>query len=213
MTIIRASASPPSVSRQAPRPAGTSSQPGGMHATSGFTLIELMATIAISVILITIGIPGFSTLIGNQVLSAEAREFSMSLALARSQALTRKQQIALCKSTDQRECSTVDTVHWEDGWILFVDENADGRRQNGERILRHCAGLDGSVTLRASAEYTNYIAFAADGRGLGSGAPTPPTAGSYRFCDARGAQQARVVEISPIGRARVSPAPGAAACP
>jgi len=182
-----------------------------MHATSGFTLIELMATIAISIILITIGIPGFSTLIGNQVLSAEAREFSMSLALARSQALTRKQQIALCKSTDQSACATVDTVHWEDGWILFVDENADGRRQNDERILRHRAGLDGSVTLRASAEYTNYIAF--DGRSLGSGALEPQPAGRYRVCDARGAAQARVIEISPIGRARVSPAPGAAVCP
>lgn len=211
MTIICARASPPSVSKQTLPPTPTTRQRGGVHEPRGFTLIELMATIAISVILITIGIPGFSTLIGNQVLSAEAREFSMSLALARSQAITRKERIVLCKSTNQRFCSTSDTVHWEDGWILFVDEEPYGQRQTGERILRHRAGLDGSVTLRASAEYTNYIAF--DGRSLGSGAPEPQPAGRYRVCDARGAAQARVIEISPIGRARVSPAPGAAVCP
>jgi len=213
MKIIRARASPLSVSTQRLQPPATIGQRSGAQTPSGFTLIELMMTIAISVVLITVGIPGFATLIGNQVLSAEARQFSMSLALARSQAITRKEQIALCKSTNQSACSTVDTVDWEDGWILFVDENADGQRQTGERILRRRAALDGSVTLRPSAEYTNYIAFATDGRCFGNGDTTPPTAGSYRLCDARGAQLARVVEISPIGRARVAPAPGAAACP
>jgi type IV fimbrial biogenesis protein FimT len=213
MSITRATSRPRSVACQPSQLVATAGRRNHRDGTGGFTLVELMITIAISVILITVGIPGFSAFIRNQVLSAEARQFSMSLALARSQALARKEQISMCKSTNQSSCSTLHTVHWEDGWILFVDENADGKRQDGELVLRHCAGLPSSVSLRASDEYTNYIAFASDGRGFGNGDPTPPTEGTYSFCDARGAQHARVIAISPIGRARVEGMPGAALCP
>ncbi len=204
--------------RAMPRAAQSVTKAGSLRraaasAAAGFTLIELMITISIGVILFTVGIPGFSALISNQVLSAEARNFSVTLALARSQARARKTQISICKSTNGTSCTTLDTDQWEDGWILFVDTSTDGLRQTTEMILRRFDGLGQSFTLRPSAEYADYVAFRADGRAFGSGDLTPPTEGSYRFCDGRGAGHARVVDISPIGRSRVDPDPGASSCP
>lgn len=175
-----------------------------------------MITISISVILLTVGMPGFSAMIKNQVLSAEARTFSMTLALARSQAQSRKTQMVLCKSPNGTSCSRLSTDFWESGWILFVDADVDGTRDVGddaETILRHFEGRGNGFRLRPTAAYTNYIAFGLDGRAFGSGDTTPPTSGSYRFCDARGADHARTVTISPIGRSRVAQGLGAPSCP
>lgn len=192
--------------------------PGYRHPTvanvaAGFTLVELMITISIAVILLVAGVPGFSTLIKNQVLSAEASNFSMTLALARSQARSQKTQISICKSVNETSCTTVDTEKWNEGWIMFIDKDADGILDNADTLLRTYPGVDASVSIGAPDAFKDYIAFVADGRALGSGSTAPPADGQFRFCDQRGAAHARVVDVSPIGRARVDPEPGAASCP
>ena len=180
-----------------------------LHLSHGFTLIELMTTVGIAMILLTIAAPNFSTMISNNTLTAQANDLFANLALARSQAKSRKQMVTVCKSNDADACSTLDTVNWEDGWVMFVDENQNGTRQDAELILRTSEGLTNATTLRADVDFSNYIAFRSDGRSIGSGSSTPPTEGDFRLCDARGAEHARVVAISPIGRAKVPPLPPA----
>ncbi|MGB5832839.1 MAG: GspH/FimT family pseudopilin [Thiohalocapsa sp.] len=182
-------------------------------AIRGFTLVELIAVVSIALVLLTIAAPNFSMMINNNRLTGQTNDLMATLALARSQASTRKVAIVVCKTSNQSTCNTDNAVHWEDGWIVFVDANRDGSRQNVELLLGSSPALIGSNTVRTDTAFTNYIAFLPDGRSIGSGSTTPPTEGEFRFCDERGAALARVIEVSPVGRAKVADVAGATECP
>ena len=158
-------------------------------------------------ILMTIAAPNFSTIINNNTLTVQANDLTANLSLARSQAKVRKERVVVCKSNDGEDCSTLEGVNWEDGWLMFVDDDASGTHQSGELILRASTGLPNTNTLRADTVFRNYIAFLPDGRSIGSGSVTPPTEGDFRLCDARGVKHARVIAVSPVGRANVPPPP------
>lgn len=196
-----------------PRQASTCDRTGPKFAERGFTLIELMTTVSIALILLMIGVPNFSTMIKSNTLSVEANELAMTLALARSEARSRKQTVVVCKSDDQESCSAAEEVHWEDGWITFVDDDGNQSRTDTELLLRATPSLSGSNTLRADPVFSDYIAFQSDGRCFGNGNTTAPTDGDFRLCDDRGAAASRRIEVSPIGKARVDPDHGTASCP
>jgi len=169
---------------------------------AGFTLIELVTTLSVALVLLTIAVPSFSTMLNNNTLAAQSNALVQTLALARSEAITRKATVAVCKSNNERYCSTLDQTQWEHGWLAFVDSNANGSRQDAELVLRTSTGLDNSNTLRPDSVFANYVAFLPDGRGIGSGNNSPPTEGVFLLCDDRGLNDARLIEITLIGRAK-----------
>lgn len=88
---------------------------------TGFTLIELIVTISIATILVSIAVPNFTALIRSNQLTSGTNELVSSLILARSEALKRSNNVSLCASEDQVTCSGTD---FSTGWIVFVDCNA-----------------------------------------------------------------------------------------
>jgi type IV fimbrial biogenesis protein FimT len=169
-------------------------------------LIELMMTVSIAMILLTVAAPSFFNVINNNRLTVEANDLVVNLSLARSQAKVRKQRVVVCKSSNGKDCSTADTTNWEDGWLMYADDDQ-------KTILRTSNGLPDNNTLRVDEVFSNWIAFLPDGRSIGSGSARPPTEGEFRLCDARGASAARVIQVSPIGRAKVVREHGATSCP
>ena len=84
-----------------------------MQENRGFTLIELMVTIAIMAIIASLAAPSFGNLISEQKLNSSARELVMSINQAKSQAALKKTTVALClnrTNTDndftKGECAT-----------------------------------------------------------------------------------------------------------
>ena len=84
-----------------------------MRTEQGFTLIELIITIAIMAIIATLAAPSFGNLISEQKLNSSARELVMSINQAKSQAALKKTTVALClnrTNTDndftKGECAT-----------------------------------------------------------------------------------------------------------
>ena len=57
------------------------------RSTSGFTLIELMVTLAVAAILLAIAIPSFNSLLVSSRLTTAANDFVNALAIARSSAI------------------------------------------------------------------------------------------------------------------------------
>lgn len=84
---------------------------------AGFTLVELMVTLAVAAILMAIAIPNFTALINSNRLTATGNELVASLQLARSEALRRNTQVRVCRSEDGSSCAGAG--QWN-RWITLV---------------------------------------------------------------------------------------------
>lgn len=101
----------------------------------GFTLIELMVTIALLSILLTLGAPSFNSLIQNMNLTTQANQFVASVQLARSEAVRRNHNVLLSAQAGNA------ALHWESGWQVWSDSNGNGRLDVGE-LIRQFGSLD-----------------------------------------------------------------------
>ena len=108
---------------------------------SGFTLIELMVTIAILVVLLSLAIPDMTNLLlGNRVESHQTYLRS-AFNFARSEAVSRGEMVSVCGRQAATVC--VNTNDWSGGWLTFIDDGdgvggvaRDGIRNGDEEILR-----------------------------------------------------------------------------
>ncbi len=162
----------------------------------GFTLIELIVTIAIAGILIGVGIPSLRDMIINNRVTAYTNDFVSALYLARSEAIKRGKRVALCKSTDYASCAG--GGGWEQGWVVFEDENNDGVFAPAEVIQIH-EPLASGVTLTGIGTTAIYISFLSDGSTQTLGGL--PVAGQLTVTKSG---KTRTINLSRIGRIQVT---------
>ena len=179
----------------------------GIHRTrnSGFTLAELMLTIAVAGVLAAIAIPNMRDFIRNNRLAAGSNDVLRSLQVARSEAIKRQQVVTVCASSnpdlDDASCSDGKLT----GWFVFIDANNNWQRDTDEEILER-ARVDEGVSV--SNDATGKVSFAPSGFANSTPGQTPVS--RVVLCDARGNKQigdnsiARTLIIEPTGRARVS---------
>lgn len=135
----------------------------------GFTMIELMLTISIASILLTVAVPSYQSLMRESRLTTQANEFMTALHYARSEAVKRGVRVTICKSTDGATCNG---DNWQDGWLIFSDTGTAGSVDSGDEILRVFPGLSGSTLVDTN--IGNRISYLSSGRsqksgGLGNG--------------------------------------------
>lgn len=134
----------------------------------GFTLVELIVTLAVLGVLVGVGYPSFQGVIRSNRVTTTANELMASVALARSAAIRTSLGAGICKSNDQSNCGD-GGVSWSDGWLVWEDSNRNGRKDTGETILSYTQGrsslkMDGPTTSAdASGASSQGITF--DGRG------------------------------------------------
>src|SRR5574343_378776 len=117
----------------------------------GFTLIELMITVAILAILASLAAPSFRDTIIRTRLSGYNSDLITAINFARSESIKRGVTVTLCRSTDGGSCAA--SGGWEQGWIAFVDNNADGvvdTTAPADTVLRVWPALASGYTLRSS---------------------------------------------------------------
>lgn len=107
-----------------------------MKSETGFTLIELIVTVAIAAIVLGIGLPMMSSFARDTRMASRTNELVTALNYARTEAVERGEFVSLCPSSDEASCTG--NTDWTVGWIVWEDEvgAGDGDVDGGETILR-----------------------------------------------------------------------------
>lgn len=113
---------------------------------SGFSLIELMVTIAIVAILLAVAFPSFEGSLRSNRVATGTNELMASLSLARSEAIRNPTGAALCTSMDGAACGG----DWNDGWLVWLDLDEDGDVDANERVVRYVQSNDRLVLAAVS---------------------------------------------------------------
>lgn len=134
---------------------------------NGFSLIELMVTIAIAAILAGLAAPAFTDLMASSKASGYANDLLADLNYARNEAITRGVRVTLCHSNDASTCSG----SWSDGWIVFANVGESGSagqdaRDNDDEVLRAHGALDTAAgwALYTGNNFANFVAYLPSGR-------------------------------------------------
>ncbi|MGQ0620031.1 MAG: GspH/FimT family pseudopilin [Panacagrimonas sp.] len=185
-------------------------------ARAGFTLIELMVTIAVFAILSALATPGFREVILNNQRATRINELLTDLAYARSEAVGTGRQVVTCSTSTPQAPVCGNGDGWEEGWVVFADLGSDpnGDYDDGEPVLRRREAM--IPAAQRAMDATEKFTLRSDGEaepGTAARVVFEPsgmsrTAGSIMACDARDdPQKGRQIVVLSGGRVR-SVAPG-----
>lgn len=164
-----------------------------LEALRGITLIELLTVIAIIAITLGLGIPGVSAIIQTNRMASAINTLTGSFALARSEAVTRNQEIVICKSRDGVLCTN--KGGWEQGWIIFADNNGNERRDKEEPRFRVQDALPPGIEISFSAFHSDhYVFYWATG--------FTDMNGTFIFCQQNRPELTKGLILSKVGRLR-----------
>lgn len=177
---------------------------------TGFTLYELLITVLIVGVVLTLGIPNMTAFTANSRITTSANDLHAAFQVARSEAARAKTNITICASDNSTDLALADCQGtWEDGFIVFIDNNGDISRSGaGETVLRAHPPVADGVSLRVAGDAT-FFSYASTGLGRGNVGGQPPVA-QIIICDDRGVGESskdysfgRLFVATPLGRATV----------
>ncbi len=161
---------------------------------TALTLVELISTLATVCILLAIGIPSALTLSASSSTTTAVNSMALHLHLARSEAVKRGVPVVLCPSTDGQSC--LNSFEWQQGFILFVDDNRNRSPDGSETVLRFQQPNRHRVRILTSVGRKRLI-YQPSGMSPGSTA-------TITICDLTATVDPKALIVSNSGRPRLS---------
>ncbi|MGH8639559.1 MAG: GspH/FimT family pseudopilin, partial [Burkholderiales bacterium] len=125
----------------------------GCTTCRGFTLIELMITLAILAIVITVGVPSLSDFVASQRVRTTASDIIADMAFARAEAI-KESRIAIM--------APINAANWKDGWRICVDLDGGGDCDVPGEVRKTATPVSGRTKVCATPNAP--IVFRPDGR-------------------------------------------------
>jgi type IV fimbrial biogenesis protein FimT len=162
----------------------------------------MIITVLIAAVLLTLAVPSFQTQVRNARLSTATKDLMAALMFSRSETIGRSDFVSICQ-TDPNSVGCASSGGWEQGWVVFVDSNADGVIDNPDDILHAHEALDPGITARWPSAAGQRITFRPNGLTSLAGTRT------IVLCDERGFDPDGIaIIVSLLGKASSMPATG-----
>ena len=154
----------------------------------GLTLFEILVAMSVLGVVTAFAIPSFVSISANSSLATEINELGASLQHARSEAVTRGQNVTIC-TADATFAACAGTANWGGGWVVL---------DNAANVIRvHDALPDNVMTEINVVGPVGAVVFNRNG--------FTANARTIKLCDAQMvATRARGVIISVDGRMRLA---------
>ena len=139
----------------------------------GLTLIELLITVVILALLLTVVMPNVRDTISRNRITATGNDILTAIHLARNEAVARGVNVSICPTGISDFTCT--SGGWNEGWLVWADLNGDLDVDAGEERIRSTTEAHHAETaIAASGNLDNGLVFGPDGtaRNLGGGTET-----------------------------------------
>lgn len=168
---------------------------------NGFTLIELMVTLSVAAIVLSIAVPSFQTQVLNNRSIALGEDFATAINYARAEAVKRAGRVSLCASNDGETCSG----NWNEGFIAFVDTVATDTTESPTvgTVLRAWKKQDSNAVITVQSDNTDKTFIRYTGLGTLARVTDKPFVISAQFKKCTG-NAARQINIGLSGMVSVS---------
>lgn len=101
----------------------------------GFTLVELMVTLAIFGLLAMLAMPGLTPLLVQWQRDSVTRNMTTHFQQARSEAIKTSRRVVVCPlDPDQPTEKCLADNQWKDGWLVFIDGNGNNRYDPSQAV-------------------------------------------------------------------------------
>lgn len=169
----------------------------------GFTIPELVITIGIAAILLSVAVPGVSNTIKENRLAEQVNAVIIDFYYARSEAAKRDVRVIMCRSGNPNSTNPTcggQANNWSTGYLIFAD---DGNNTNNtydagtDTLLRRGQPADDGIRMRTTDTWNVALEINPDGFLHESGATT------MAICDDRGNDSGRQISIALNGQPRL----------
>jgi len=170
---------------------------GARRVTHGFTLLELLVTLAIMLIVLAFGSGPFGAMMAQNRLTTTVNDFVGSLTLARSMAVMGNGAVTICSNNGGACGSATD---WAKGALLFNDPSELGG--TGMQIRKRLdvpTGVTILSNVKAIVFYPDGSAALPRPDALSRPDALPDVGARWVFCAASGDASPRVISVTEIG--------------
>ncbi|MGK5027755.1 GspH/FimT family pseudopilin [Janthinobacterium sp. RB2R34] len=162
----------------------------------GHTLLELLAVLAITIVLAAAALPSLQDMLARQRLRAAANDLFSAIELTRALAMARGRRVLLMPAGSGG-------LDWRQGWLVFVDRNGNLAYDAGDELLLRQGPLADGIEVRSgftSGAAPLYIAYNGAGRSCSASNAQAARWGTLSLILGN---QARHIKINMLGRVRV----------
>ena len=175
----------------------------------GFTLAELMVTVAITAVLVGLAMPDFLRATRGIQLSQQAKEMENAIKFTRAKAMQLGQVVVMCRANAALDkCQTTGSPEWQGGWLIhnnLPDANGDLNTQSdsaNETLFAIKQPMNAGILVVAPNNVGNRIIFNPAGESAGNLGNVQSL--TFSYADDSTVDNQKFLVINRSGRTRVS---------